>query len=174
MIKTETLKIVRYPDEILRKSALPVEKITEEIFELSDQMTAFMLEHDGVGLAAIQVGVLLRLFIINTTPFEDKPTPMTVINPSVIDTDGVADEEEGCLSFPKLYLHIPRARIVRISMQNVYNERLVFEAEEFLARAVLHEVDHLNGVLFIDHVKPGESAKVTEYVNSLRVLPVSC
>lgn len=149
---------------------MPVDKITEEIFELSDQMTALMLEQDGVGLAATQVGVLLRLFVINTTPFEDKPTPMTVINPAVIDTDGVTDEEEGCLSFPKLYLHIPRARKVRISMQNLYNERLVFESEDFLARAVLHEIDHLNGILFIDHVKADESAKVTEYVNGLRAL----
>jgi peptide deformylase len=173
MIKTETLKIVRYPDEILRKAARPVDKITEDIFELNDQMTALMLEFDGVGLAATQVGVLLRLFIINMTPFEDKPTPMTVINPAVIDAEGVADEEEGCLSFPKLYLHIPRARKVRISMQNLYNERLVFEAEDFLARAVLHEIDHLNGVLFIDHVKAEESAKVSEYVNGLRTLQAS-
>jgi peptide deformylase len=164
---------VRYPDEILRKIARPVDKITEEIFELSDQMTALMLEHDGVGLAATQVGVMLRLFVINTTPFEDKPVPMTVINPAMIDADGVVEEEEGCLSFPKLYLHIPRARKVRISMQNLYNERLVFEADDFLARAVLHEIEHLNGVLFIDHVKSEESAKVSEYVSNLRALSAS-
>ena len=168
MKKIETLNIVRYPNEILRKRALPIEKITKDVFKLSEEMTKLMLEHDGVGLAANQVGKLSRIFVLNTTPFEDKPNPITAINPEVVDVEGTTDEEEGCLCFPKLYLHIPRARKVRVSMRNLYNEKLIFEMEDFLAKAVLHEIDHLNGVLFIDLVKEDEREKVMAYLEEIK------
>lgn len=148
--------IVTYPDPVLRKKASPVERITKEILELAEEMICTMIEADGVGLAANQVGSLERICVINTTPHEDKPTPVVMINPVIIDQEGSASDAEGCLSFPELYVTIARADLVSVQAKNTFNETIVYETTGLLARAVQHEIDHLNGVLIIDHVATDE------------------
>jgi peptide deformylase len=161
------LKVNTYPDTILRKKAVPVDKISKEIFKLADDMVETMLKEDGLGLAANQVGSLLRIFVLNATPHEDKPTPVVMINPEVLSQEGSVTVEEGCLSFPGLYLTIVRPERVRVHARDLYNEDFVYEMDGVLARAVLHEVDHLNGTLIIDHVDTSEQDKVKDYVDGL-------
>lgn len=162
------LKIIKYPEPILRKKAVPVEKISQDIFQLAEDMVETMVKEDGLGLAANQVGSLLRIFVINMTPQEDQPTPVVMINPEVLSQEGTVRAEEGCLSFPELYLNIVRPQRIRMHAKNLYNEDFVYEMDGVLARAVLHEIDHLNGTLFIDHVDEAEKEKIKTYVDNLQ------
>ncbi|MBN2620117.1 peptide deformylase [candidate division WOR-3 bacterium] len=157
-----TQTIAKYPDPILREKANPVERITTEILDLAEGMIRMMIESDGVGLAANQVGSRERIFVINTTPHEDKPTPIVMINPVIIDQEGSTSEAEGCLSFPELYITIERADRVNLHAKNTFNETIVYETTGLLARAVQHEIDHLNGVLIIDHVTTDEDKENME------------
>ena len=159
--------ILKYPDLILRRKALPVEKISERIFTLVDNMVETMLRSEGVGLAANQVGSLNRIFVLNSTPQEDTPKPIAVVNPEILDQEGKVVEEEGCLSFPELYLKTARSEMIRIQAKNLYNETFVLDATGLLARAIQHEIDHLNGVLIIDYVDETEKEKVKEYLNGV-------
>ncbi len=162
------LKIIKYPEPILRRKAVPVAKISQEIFQLAENMVETMVKADGLGLAANQVGSLLRIFVINMTPQEDQPTPVVMINPEVLSQEGAVRAEEGCLSFPELYLNFVRPQRIRIHVKNLYNEDLVYEMDGILARAVLHEIDHLNGTLLIDHVEEAEEEKVKTYVDNVQ------
>jgi len=162
------LKILKYPDPILRKTAEPVKAISKEVFELVDNMIETMLKEEGVGLAATQVGSLLRIFTLNTTPHEEQAKPVVFINPVILKQEGEVVEEEGCLSFPELYLKIKRSEWVQLQAKNLYNEDLVYETSRLLARAVQHEIDHLNGVLIIDHPDKADEAKVKAYLAKLK------
>jgi peptide deformylase len=161
-------KIVEYPDPLLREKTIPVSTIGEGIFTLVEDMITTMLEKDGVGLAANQVGSRHRIFVLNTTPHDEDPSPVVFINPVILDADEDTVDEEGCLSFPGLYLHIPRSRTVRVQAQSLYKEDLVYDAHELLARAIQHEIDHLDGVVFIDHALPEEQEAVQKYLEQLR------
>lgn len=160
------LELKKYPDPILRKRAQPVERITDEIMTLVDDMIATMLKEEGVGLAANQIGVLKRIFVLNTTPGEEKAVPEVFINPQIIDRDEMVQEEEGCLSFPELYIKIDRADRVRVHARNIRNEDVVYEMSGLLARAIQHEIDHLDGVLIIDHTTTPEDQALAEKYKS--------
>lgn len=153
---------------------MPVEKISKEVFTLVDNMIETMLKNDGIGLAATQVGSLLRLFVIKASPEEDKkedkPEPMAVINPEIINQEGLDVREEGCLSFPELYLNIVRPQKIRIHGKNLYNERRILGATGLIARAIMHEIDHLNGVQFIERVDKAELAEQEKIENYLKTL----
>lgn len=159
--------IVKYPDLILRRKALPVDKPSKEIFNLVDNMVETMLKADGVGLASNQVGSLHRVFVLNTTPHEDTPTSIAVINPEIITYEGEVVDDEGCLSLPELYIKIARPEKMSIKAKNLYNESFVLDTSGLLARAVQHEIDHLNGILIIDYVADEEKEKVKEYLNGV-------
>jgi peptide deformylase len=161
------LRIFKYPEAILRKRALPVEKISEDIIKLVDNMIETMLKEDGLGLAANQVGSTARIFVLNTTPHEDEPTPEVLINPEIINHEGRVHEEEGCLSFPELFLKIIRYERVRLHAKNLYNEDIVYETNGLMARAVQHEIDHLDGIVFIDRADKEDDPKVQEYLAKL-------
>jgi|UniRef100_A0A7V3RI93 peptide deformylase len=161
------MEIVKYPDEILRKRAIPIERITNEIFSLAESMIETMLKNDGVGLAANQVGSLHRLFVLNLKPFDEKPEPVVVINPRILRREEIVEDEEGCLSFPGLFIHIPRFKRILLHYQNLYNEPILIETEGIVARAIQHELDHLNGILFIDYVNEKEKIKVDQYLHNL-------
>ena len=161
------LKILVYPDPRLAKKASPVEKISKEVFKLVDDMIETMLKNEGLGLAANQVGSGLRIFVINAAPGGETPRPMAVINPQIVSESGSVIEEEGCLSFPGLYVKVARAEEVRVQGKNLFNEDIVLEATGFLARAVMHEIDHLNGILFIKKAAPEEKPRIKEYLESL-------
>ncbi|MEO0123613.1 MAG: peptide deformylase [candidate division WOR-3 bacterium] len=160
--------ILKYPDKILRQKAKPVEKITKEIFDLAESMIKTMLNNDGIGLAANQVGALWNLFVLNLKPFDDKPEPVVIINPKIIKNEESVEDEEGCLSFPGLFLKIPRYKHLILHYQNLFNESIVIEADGLVARAIQHEIDHLNGVLFIDYVNEKEKDKVKDYLSNIK------
>ncbi len=161
------LKILKYPESILRKRCLSVEKISKEIVDLSDDMIETLKKEDGLGLAANQVGSQVQVFVLNTTPREDMPTPEVFINPKILDQEGAVVEEEGCLSFPELYLQITRYEKVRLHAKNLYNEDIIYESSGLLARAIQHEIDHLNGVVFIDHANKEDEQVIRDYLANL-------
>ncbi len=135
-------------DDILRKECRPVEKIDNKLITLINDMFETMYEADGVGLAAPQVGILKRLFVIDIGE-----GPLVFINPEILETKGKQDGEEGCLSVPGVYDEVIRPNYVKAKAINEKGEEFVIEGRELLARAILHENDHLDGTLFVDKVK---------------------
>jgi len=136
-------------DEVLRKVCKPVTKITDRTLRLLDDMIDTMYEADGVGLAAPQVGILQRIFVID---IYDDFGPRVFINPEILETDGVQLGEEGCLSIPDQAHDIERPNYVKVKALNEKGEEFILEATELLARAILHENDHLNGILYTDYL----------------------
>ncbi len=132
-------------DEVLRKISKPVEKMTPRLEELIDDMIETMMHADGVGLAAPQVGVLRRIIVIDVGE-----GPIVLINPEIVDSDGSQCGQEGCLSIPGVYMDVTRPNHVIVKAQNREMEQCTIEGTELLARALCHEIDHLNGVLFKD------------------------
>lgn len=144
------LEILKYPDPRLREVAKPVAKVTDEIRKIVDDMAETMYAAPGCGLAATQVGINLRIFVIDTAS-EDEPSDLRVfINPEVLATDGAQSWSEGCLSFPGVTEEIKRAERVRARALGRDGKPFELEADGLLAVAIQHETDHLNGVLFID------------------------
>ena len=147
------LQIKTYPDPILRKVCEPIESIGGETVILCNNMVETMRLAQGAGLAANQVGVSSRLVVLDPrTKKESKP--IILINPLISEKDSEEISEEGCLSFPKFYEYIKRAKKVLVKAINLQGEPFEMECDGFLARAVQHELDHLNGVLLIDHLSP--------------------
>jgi peptide deformylase len=161
------LSVLKYPASALRKRTVPVEKIGEDIFRLVDDMLEAMANDDGVGLAANQIGSESRIFVMNTAPSEEQPQCLAFINPVVLDQDGEVVDEEGCLSFPELYIKIARPQKVRVYAKSLYNEGFVLDLAGILARAVMHEMDHLNGILFIERAAATEKEKIDGYLEKL-------
>lgn len=139
-------------DEILRKKSREVEVIDEKIQVLIDDMIETMHKYNGVGLAAVQVGVLKKVIVIDL--YDDKG-PIVLINPVMIKTKGEQEVEEGCLSFPNQFAKIIRPAEVIVEYTNREGKRMKVKAKELLAQAVSHEMDHLNGEIFMDKIIPG-------------------
>ncbi|MCK5126868.1 MAG: peptide deformylase [candidate division Zixibacteria bacterium] len=143
--------IVKYGDPVLRKNAEPVVEITPEIKELVADMIATIDDAHGLGLAAPQVGVSLRIFIVDLSAIDMLAEPKVFINPEIIEKDGEHEYEEGCLSFPGIYQRLVRHARIKVKALNENGEEFIMETEGMAARAILHEYDHLEGILFIDH-----------------------
>ena len=135
-------------DEILRKKCRVVDDINDRIKVLVEDMIETMYENNGVGLAAPQVGILKRIFVID---IGDENGVMVFINPEILETSGTQCDDEGCLSIPGETKQVERPNYVKVRALDVNGNEFVLDAEEFLARAIQHEYDHLEGVLFIDH-----------------------
>ncbi|SDK43481.1 peptide deformylase [Microbulbifer yueqingensis] len=147
------LEILEFPDPRLRQEAQPVESVNDELRSLIDDMFETMYEAPGVGLAATQVNVHQRIVVIDVS--EDQSEPLVFINPEV----EVLDEEihqydEGCLSVPGFYETVERPRRVRVKALDREGEAFAMEAEGLLAVCIQHELDHLNGKLFVDYISP--------------------
>ena len=140
--------IRKFGDDILRKKCREVDNIDKRLLILIEDMKETMYEAEGVGLAAPQVGILKRLFVIDIGE-----GPLVFVNAEIIETSGSQIDEEGCLSLPGELKEVMRPNYVRARALNEKGEQFEIEAEELLARAILHEYDHLNGTLFIDRVK---------------------
>ena len=138
--------IVREGDEILRKKCRPVEKFDQKLWQLLDDMAETMYAADGVGLAAVQVGVLRRAVVIDCGEKRYE-----LINPEILETSGEQTGAEGCLSFPDQYGEVTRPNYVKVRAQDRRGNWYEAEGEGLLARAFCHEIDHLDGVLFPDH-----------------------
>lgn len=143
-------EILEYPDPRLREIAKPVQRVDDDVRRLVDDMAETMYDAPGVGLAAPQIGVGLRIFVIDIAA-EDEPSELRVfINPEIVATDGSQTWNEGCLSFPGVSEEIKRAERVKVRALGRDGKPFELEAEGLLAVAVQHENDHLNGVLMID------------------------
>lgn len=149
-----TREILKYPDPRLREVAQPVASVTPEIQALVDDMAETMYASSGCGLAATQIGVNHRVFVVDCAG-EDEPSDLRVfINAEIIEADGVQIWNEGCLSFPGVNEEIKRAEHVRVRALDRTGNTFEVEADGLLAVAIQHELDHLNGVLMIDKLSP--------------------
>ena len=144
------LTILEFPDDRLRKKAAPVKTVDANIRKLLDDMLETMYEAKGVGLAATQVNVHLRVIVMDVS--DEKTEPLFLINPEIIAKDGVKESEEGCLSVPGFYEPVNRAEHIRVRALNKDGEIFEFDAEGLLAVCVQHEMDHLEGKLFVDYL----------------------
>ena len=145
-------EVVKYPDPVLSKKGAPVKDFGPELAQFVEEMFASMYAAHGIGLAAPQIGVSKRITVIDVS-FKERPAERVVlINPEVIEREGKQFEEEGCLSLPEIREKVQRAARVKVRAQNVNGEFFEVEGEELLARAMQHEIDHLDGILFIDHL----------------------
>lgn len=154
------LKIVKYGDPVLRKKTAPVTEITDDIIQLAEDMLETMYAAPGVGLAGPQVGVSLQICVIDVVP-EGKRNPIVLINPKVLSGEDKVELEEGCLSFPKIYEKVKRWNKVRVEYVDLKGDLKEVEVEGFLAKAFQHEIDHLNGKVFIDYL-PDWKRKLVE------------
>jgi peptide deformylase len=146
-------KIVKYGDPVLEQSAEKVVEFgTEELNELIADMWETMYAAKGVGLAAPQVGVSKRISVIDVSVGEDETQKIVIINPEVTSKEGKQTGEEGCLSIPGFRELVTRANQVTVKAQNANGEPIEIAGEELLARALLHEIDHLHGILFLNHL----------------------
>lgn len=144
------LKVVYFPETCLRKKTELVTEITPEIQQLVKDMYETMYEENGVGLAANQVGVSLRIFTMDVT--DDRSQRYCAINPELLSVEGKQEDIEGCLSYPGAYDKVTRGLKVRFKALDVEGKPYEMEAEGLMARCVQHEIDHLNGKLFVDHL----------------------
>ena len=140
-------------DDILRAKAKEITEMTPRIEELIDDMFDTMYEANGVGLAATQVGILKRIFVVDCGDEEGNSVPYVFINPEIIDREGVQTGYEGCLSVPGKSGMVPRAQKVKVKAFNENMEEFEMEAEGLLARCILHENDHLDGIVYVDKVE---------------------
>ena len=142
-----------YSDPVLREKALPVQEITDAERKLAeDMLTTMYASPVGVGLAAPQVGILKRLIVIDLDREDPEGAPLVLFNPKIYSLAGETIEEEGCLSFPGITADVKRAAKAVVTAQDIDGEPIWIEGEDLLARALQHEIDHLDGILFIDRV----------------------
>ena len=147
------LRIRLYPDPVLRERCGEVEEFGDELRRLAEDMVDTMHAAPGVGLAASQVGVTQRLLVVDTSVGKDPEALKVLVNPRLVEERGREVDHEGCLSIPGLTAKVERPTRVRVEAQDLEGRELEWTAEGFAARAVCHEIDHLNGVLFVDHVR---------------------
>jgi len=177
------LPIVMYGDPRLRQKGARIEKITRDVKRLIDDMFETMYEAAGVGLAAQQVGQALQLTVIDVRAVKDRPStleidgkpadvagfmPLVLINPKIIPYGESAKGPEGCLSFPQVYADIARPDSVEVEATDAEGKVIHFKAGGLLSRAVQHEVDHLNGILFIDRMSSEAKAEIQNEIETLQ------
>jgi peptide deformylase len=147
------LRIVNYPHPALRYRSRPITRIDDDMRAVVREMFELMYEAKGIGLAANQVAVPYRFFVLNVTADpEQKDQELVFINPEIVKRHSSIEEEEGCLSLPGVYSKVRRARKVKVQCYNLEGELVEHEGEDLFSRGMQHEIDHLDGTLFIDHL----------------------
>jgi peptide deformylase len=144
--------IVMYPDPVLLARAAPVTQVTDAVRELVRDMFETMADAQGIGLAAPQVGVSRRVIVVDVSPVEKDRPPFALVNPEIVAHRGLVEGKEGCLSIPGVEGFVSRYEFVVVRGRNERGEPVRIEAAGLLARALQHEIDHLDGVLFIDRI----------------------
>ncbi|OUR71203.1 peptide deformylase [Methylophaga sp. 41_12_T18] len=144
------LNILHFPDPRLRKKATAITEVTDKIRQLADDMLETMYDAPGVGLAANQVNIQKRIIVIDIS--DDKSQALVLINPELISSEGKREHEEGCLSVPEAYEMVTRADKVRVKALDRDGKTIEFDADELLATCIQHEIDHLDGKLFVDYL----------------------
>lgn len=145
-------KLVKYPAPILRKQAETVKNVDGDLIETAGEMLTLMYESNGIGLAGPQAGIPKQMAVIHIREDDQQPPPLILINPRIIKREGALEVEEGCLSLPEIFADVKRAERVQVAFIDRNGESKIIEADGLLARALQHEIDHLNGVLFIDRL----------------------
>ena len=167
------LEVLHFLDPRLRKKAVTIETIDNNIRNIADDMLETMYDEGGIGLAATQVNIQQRLVVIDVS--EDRNQPDVLINPEIIDTDGTEQMQEGCLSVPGYYDDVERAKKIKYSYLTVDGENITQEASDLLSVCIQHEIDHLNGILFIDYLSPLKRRRLLKRIDKqekLQTLPL--
>jgi len=146
------MKIYTYPDAVLKTTAEPIRDIDEDLRKIIDQMIETMYSAPGIGLAANQVGLLKRVIVFDGSPSEDEPNPHVLINPEIVAGEDSIKWDEACLSVPDYTADVVRKARIQVKGLDRHGNPLSLEAEELLAVCLQHEIDHLDGVLFIDRI----------------------
>lgn len=146
------LSIRIYGDPVLRKRAKEITRVDERLRKLASGMLGMLKDAGGMGLAANQVGKELRILVVDRTRFQLEDSPLIVINPVIVDSHGEQTEEEGCLSLPGTYADVTRPLELTVKGMDLDEKEIVIEAKGILSRVLAHEIDHLDGVLFVDHL----------------------
>src|SRR5215813_3835539 len=144
--------VVKYGDPILEKPTPPISKFDAELEELSEDMFATMYAAQGIGLAAPQIGKSIRIAVVDVTSGKNPEAKIVLVNPEITHGEGEKREEEGCLSIPGFRGYVVRPHFVTIRAQDLKGEPFEIRGEDLLARAFCHEIDHLNGILFLQHL----------------------
>lgn len=160
------LQVLTFPDERLRTVAKPVDKVTPEIQKIVDDMLETMYLEEGIGLAATQVDIHLRIVVIDLS--EDRNEPRVLINPEIIAKDGEDGIEEGCLSVPSARALVPRAKTVTVKALDRDGQPYQIEADDLLAICIQHELDHLEGKLFIDYLSPLKQQRIKQKIDKIK------
>lgn len=161
------LEIRKYGNPVLREEAQLVTEIDDQIQKLIDDMIETMYAAPGVGLAANQVGVAIRLMVIDLTVGDDPSQVYTFINPEIFDSEGEITEEEGCLSIPDFVEIVTRPEKLKVRFLDRKGKEQVMAAEGLMARAVCHEIDHLNGTLFVDYLRGIKKERILKRIKKL-------
>ena len=161
-------KIVKYGDPILEKPTVPVKKFDGELEQLAEDMFASMYAAQGVGLAAPQIGLNLRIAVVDVTVGKNPEAKIILANPEITHAEGEVREEEGCLSVPGFRGYVIRPQFVTVRAQNAKGEPFEMRGENLLARAFCHEIDHLNGVLFLQHLSMLKRDLIKRKIKKLR------
>ncbi len=146
------MNILCYPNEVLRQKAQAIAEFDDQLRQFADEMIETMHQANGVGLAAPQVGRSIRLIILNVS--EEADDNLVMVNPEIVERDGSMVSEEGCLSFPGIFINVQRAAHVVVRYQDLQGNQHQIEGDGLLARALQHEIDHLEGVLLADKMNP--------------------
>jgi peptide deformylase len=146
------LKVVHYPEPVLLKVGKPVTEFDDELKKLVADMFETMYDAKGVGLAAPQVAVSQRLFVMDCSNGEDAEAKMALINPEIVSVEGEQYGDEGCLSFPGLYQKVERSLRAVVKAQDIHGKHFELEVQDLEARCVLHETDHCDGIVFLDRM----------------------
>lgn len=147
------LKIYQYPEKVLRQETKPIDTFDDELKTLAQDMAETMYDAPGIGLAAPQIGKSLKLIVVDTSKDpEEKKVFLTMVNPEITISEGNQIDEEGCLSVPELTSKVKRAQKITVSYQDLEGNEHEMVAEDRFAVVLQHEIDHLNGILFIDHL----------------------
>ncbi len=153
-------KIVVLGSDTLRKKSKPVQNFDADLGLLLDDMTKTMIERKGMGIAAVQVGVLRRAIVIEIEPKKY----LEIINPNILETRGKVCDSEGCLSVPGFFTDVTRPKYAKIEAYDRFGKKFQFEGTDYVARCICHEIDHLDGILFVDHTKEGREYKKSKGV----------
>ncbi|MEQ6340953.1 MAG: peptide deformylase [Gammaproteobacteria bacterium] len=160
------LPILHYPDPRLRNKAAPVAKVDGKLRTLIDDMFETMYQAPGIGLAAPQVDVALRVLVIDIS--EQRNAPLCLINPEILSREGVEQTEEGCLSVPGIYEPVQRAKYIKVRALDRNGASFEMEADDLLAVCIQHEIDHLDGKLFVDYLSVLKRQRLRKKLEKVR------
>jgi len=160
--------IVKYGDPVLEKPGTAIKKFDGELEQLAEDMFASMYAAQGVGLAAPQIGKSIRLAVVDVTSGKNPEAKIVLVNPEIIHAEGEVREEEGCLSIPGFRGYVVRPQFVTVRAQNAKGETFEIRGENLLARAFCHEIDHLNGILFLQHLSMLKRDLIKRKIKKLR------